>query len=145
MLKNNFPDYLIAWVEVALVHSALWAPLSIMFGLFLWQGWLPTWIAFYIEHVISNLNWIVYAQSVMFFTSAAITGGDVWAYVSMAGYIVFATILYMIEYNYGTDAIRYLDNDYYLDPKLVPSLFYLAGLTKHIEEIEEEEFVADKS
>ena len=131
MRENDYPNYLIAWIEVSLVHTALWLPLSIMFGLFFWQGWFQSWIIFYIEHLISNLNWIAYAQSVMFFASAALTDSSVWAYVSMGGYLFVATVLYTIEFNYGTSAIRYLDNDYYLDPKLLPSIFYLVGLTEH--------------
>ena len=48
-------------------------------------------------------------------------------------YLVIASMFIWGEYRLGTDAIRYLDNDYYLDPYLLPSVLYLVGFEHHIE------------
>ena len=44
------------------------------------------------------------------------------------------------EWRLGTDAIRFLDNDYYADPRLYPSLLYLFGIMDHEEQPEEIHF-----
>ena len=49
-----------------------------------------------------------------------------------------------MEYDYGTQAIRYLNNDYYADEKLLPSIFYLLGLAEHQEKVKYE-FESDPS
>jgi len=49
----------------------------------------------------------------------------------------------MGEYLLGTDAIRYLNNNYYADEHLLPSLFYIFGLVEHEEWPESEKYESD--
>ena len=94
----------------------------------MWKGWLDTWLVFYIEHIISNLNWIIYIDSVGSLYKAAIEQNDISSWVSFIGYSVAAYYFFRIEYRQGTDAIRYIDNEYYSDPVLLPSLLYIFGI-----------------
>ena len=106
-----------------------------MFGFFMWQGWFQKWYAFYIEHIISNFNWLVYFMSANTLLLTAGTENDFLSWLSFFGYSIFAFGLWKAEYEYGTQAIRYLNNDYYMDEHLVPSIFYLLGLAEHQEQV----------
>ena len=104
-----------------------------MFGLFLWQGWFINALAFYIKHIISNFNLMAYFVCLNFLVTALITESN-WINLSyVLGYLAVAAGLYYAEYYWGTEAIRYLDNDYYADERLLPSLLYVFGLIDHVE------------
>lgn len=47
------------------------------------------------------------------------------------------------EWRLGTDAIRYLNNNYYADPRLLPSLLYLFGILDHEEWPESQTYESD--
>ena len=107
-----------------------------MFGLFMWQGWFQKWFAFYVEHFISNFNWLVYFASANALMAAALTQNDLASWTSFLGYSIFAFGMWKAEYDYGTQAIRFLNNDYYADPKLMPSILYLLGVIQHQEKVQ---------
>ena len=46
---------------------------------------------------------------------------------SVSFYFLWAMITSAIFYSFGTDAIRYLNNDYWADPNLIPSVLYSWG------------------
>ena len=71
--ENGFPDLAKGWVEVTEYHFSLyWFP-TFMFGMFMWQGWFQKWFAFYVEHIISNFNWMVYFGSANALLASAVT------------------------------------------------------------------------
>ena len=129
--EQGFSDLTTAWTEVTGFHNGLWSWFVFLFALFMWQGWFKTWIAFYIEHIISNFNWVVYFFAANSILTSALTQNDLWSWISFVGYSFAAFGFFKAEYNYGTDAIRYLNNDYYKDPVLLPSVLYLIGLVEH--------------
>ena len=53
--------------------------------------------------------------------------------------------MYKIEYENGTDAIRYLNNGYYADKYLLPSVLYLTGIVRHREKKEYITYTPDGS
>ena len=57
---NNFTQHNWAWFHVAAAMTFLYN--GHFFLWFIWAawGWAPTWLEFYIEHIISNLNWGTY-------------------------------------------------------------------------------------
>ena len=121
-----------AWTDVVLAsHVLLWIWLSMMFGTFMWQGWFPVQLAFYIEHILSNFNWLVVFLSANALFVAALEQNDMGSWISFVGYSIIGYLFLGLEYEYGTEAIRYLNNDYYKDPYLLPSILYLLGFRKH--------------
>ena len=50
---------------------------------------------------------------------------------SVSFYFLWAMITSAIFYSFGTDAIRYLNNDYWADPYLIPSFLYSWGFAQH--------------
>ena len=59
---------------------------------------------------------------------AIVEMGDELSMLSLGFYLFAAYFMYSTEYNYGADALRYLDNNYYADPHLLPSLLYITGI-----------------
>lgn len=114
-----------------IAHLILFSPLQILFSVFISLGIFQSLLAFYIEHFISNLNWLVYGLSSTFLFSAVITQNDRKSWLSAVFYSVGAIFFYSLEFEYGTDAIRYLNNDYWADPHLYPSIFYWIGMLEH--------------
>jgi len=57
----------------------------------------------------------------------------------------FAWMFSFGEWRLGTDAIRYLDENYYADTRLYPSMLYLLGFMDHEYKPENEEFESDPS
>ena len=53
---------------------------------------------------------------------------DELSMLSLGFYLFAAYFMYFTEYKYGTDALRFLDNNYYADSHLLPSLFYILGI-----------------
>ena len=76
---------------------------------------------------------MIYFLSLNAILASALTQNDFWSWLSFVGYSLTAFGLLSAEYEYGTEAIRYLNNDYYKDPRLIPSFFYLIGWAKHQE------------
>lgn len=61
---------------------------------------------------------------------------DAQSWFSFLGYSIVAYTMFKAEYNYGTQAIRYLNNDYYIDEKLLPSVLYVIGFANHVEKVD---------
>ena len=130
--KQGFSQLTTAWMRVAGLHSFLWNPVVFMFFLFLSFGWFQSWMGFYVEHFVSNLNWIVYLYSTMALFGAAFKQKDWGSWLSAGGYTFVAFLMFRIETKFGTDMLRYLDNGYYADETLLPSLLYLFGIIDHV-------------
>ena len=78
---------------------------------------------------------MVYFGAANSLLASALTQNDAASWLSFLGYSLVAFGFWKSEYDHGTEAIRYLNNDYYLDEKLLPSVFYLLGLAKHKEKV----------
>ena len=63
--------------------------------------------------------------------NAALEQNDSLSWLSFLGFGAFAYWAFRVEYELGTDAIRYLKPDYYSDPVLLPSALYLIGIREH--------------
>jgi len=50
-------------------------------------------------------------------------------------YTIVTWYLYKVELELGTEAIRYLDNSYWADRYLLPSIFYWVGLLEHTPQV----------
>lgn len=103
----------------------------LFYGLYSWKGWLGTWLVFYIEHLISNLNWILYIDAAAQLLIAAVKQNDISSWLSVLVYAPAAYWFFKVEYEQGTNAIRYIDPSYYSDPVLLPSLLYVFGIREH--------------
>ena len=108
-----------------------WSPFVVLFGIYQWRGSLDSWLVFYIEHLISNIGWILYMRSVGSLFEAALDQNDILSWLSFLSFGGFAYWAWSVEYALGTDAIRYLKPDYYSDPTLLPSILYIIGVREH--------------
>ncbi len=131
--ENGFTDHLFAWFTIGAGFSSLYGMQNFLWILYTWFGWLPSWLAFWIQHVISNFNWAVYGYGYYALIAAAFHDESWNAWIGCILYLVMASMFVWGEYRLGTDAIRFLDNDYYLDPYLLPSILYVVGFEHHIE------------
>ena len=122
-----------AWLEVAGPASVVYMPMTTLFAFFFALGVFDKSLKFWIEHVVSNLNWIIYVAGILIMYQAALVELSPYGWLSAVGYFLFAFFSYRNDYFFGTQAIRYLDNEYYSDPYLVPSVLYLFGLRSHKE------------
>mmetsp|Transcript_42686 Transcript_42686/g.56358 ORF Transcript_42686/g.56358 Transcript_42686/m.56358 type:complete len:107 (-) Transcript_42686:363-683(-) len=57
---NGFSQHNWAWFVIGGAADSLWNAQVWLFFLWSWFGWLEDWQKFYIEHVVSNFNWMVY-------------------------------------------------------------------------------------
>jgi len=130
-IRSEFSPLATGWAGVMIAHMILFFPLEIFFLSFISLGMFQSWLAFYIEHFLSNLNWLVYGLSSSFLFSAVITQNDWRSWLSAVVYSLVAYELYAIDFYYGTDAIRYLNNGFWADPHLYPSIFYWIGMLEH--------------
>ena len=88
---------------------------------------------FIIEHVLSNFNWMVYLTSATLLVVSIGMDFKKWqAWLSTALYTFLGYLFWDADRKHGTEAIRYLDNGYWGDPYLYPSLFYMVGWLKHV-------------
>ena len=70
LLSHNFSPLVYAWMEVAASHASVYAPLAIFWAFFHFRGWMVTPMIFWIEHVVSNLNWIMHISSLAIMAAA---------------------------------------------------------------------------
>ena len=129
--QPKYPYVVVGWGIVAATHDLLWSTLNWMFLFYQWFGWFESWIEWYIEHILSNNMWWAYFIGIWVFMKAIIVDQNAWGYMSLFSYSFFAVMMGRLEVLYGTSALRYLNNDFYADRYLVPSLFYVFGLTDH--------------
>ena len=94
-------------------------------------GWFGGAQKFYIEHIISNLNWPFYIFGTWWMIVAVIDDNTWNSYLGLFLWLNFAWMFSYGEFRLGTDAIRYLDNNYWMDPRLLPSMLYIFGLLEH--------------
>ena len=114
-----------------MAHDFLWSPLNTMVFFYELFGWFEWGIKFYIEHILSNLMWMIYPYGIVRLFLSIFDKAYFWSYVSFLFHVWMVYVFASLEVYYGTDAIRWLDNDYYADPYLKPSLFYLLGISEH--------------
>lgn len=123
------------WLIVAGAHVSLWGLSTLMFGVTL-TGFAKNIYAFFIEHVMSNMIWVVYFGSIAALSFDANNAGDSQSYLELLVYALFfgGAALYM-ELIHGMGAIKHLDQDYPYpnDTIMWPSLFYVFGLIEHLE------------
>ena len=129
--ENGFTDHLFAWFAIGATMSFLYTIQNWLWVLWSWFGWLPSWLKFWIEHVVSNFNWAAYGYGFYALISAALHDESWTAWMGFVLYSWLASSFYYGEWRLGTDAIRWLDNDYHVDPYLYPSVLYLVGFLKH--------------
>ena len=108
-----------------------WGVFNILMLLYLWQGWAGEALVFYIEHLISNLNWLFYIDAVLALMTAALEQNDFFSWFSFLGFGAMSAYFFRVEYLLGTKAIRHIKPDYYKDEFLLPSLLYKLGVIQH--------------
>lgn len=128
---NGFSQHNLAWFLVAGAYNSLWDAYFTLY--FIWKlfGWLPSWQKFYLEHIISNFNWATYGFGLWVMIVAVLDDSSWQAYVGLFFYLVGAYMFAYGEWRLGTDALRHLDNGYWADARLYPSLIYLFGIMDH--------------
>ena len=136
---SGFSEHTTAWWKVDAAAGFLWGPFQLLWVITLFFGWLPSWTKFYIEHLISNLNWVVYIFGLFAFGEAIIDDGSWQSVVGTVVYFLAGYVLLVIERRIGTVAIRYLDPNWHKDELLRPSLLYIFGIIDHEDDIETEE------
>lgn len=90
------------------------------------MGIFPRLTAFWWEHFVSNFQWVFNGYTIYLF----IKGDFAWNQVT--GYIISSMFVWFLTWFFGTDTIRFLDEDYpFIDTLLYPSIFYLLGIIDH--------------
>jgi len=115
------------------MHSAFWGISTALFGLHLIFDWADKYYAFYIEHILSNVNWIAYIGSLIILSIDSRRTGDIQSYLEMAIYaLLFTGAFWLVEMVNGVKALQRLDRMYpYNDVLLLPSLGYTFGWFTH--------------
>ena len=76
--------------------------------------------------------WVIYPYGIVRLFLSIFDKTTFWSVSSFVFHVWMVYVFASLEVYYGTDAIRWLDNDYYADPYLKPSIFYLLGISKHV-------------
>lgn len=85
--------------------------------------------ALWIEHVISNLHFLAIGYVAYLFYQAS------FGWFSIFSYVATGILMWQLEKLEGIKAIKQLRPDYpYKDSSLKPSILYLLGINKHLEE-----------
>ena len=115
------------------MHTFFWGVSNLLFGFHLMFDWADKYYAFYIEHILSNVNWIAYIGSFIVLLIDGKMNGDVQSYLEMAIYVfLFTGAFWYVEMVNGVRALQRLDRMYpYNDVLLLPSLGYKLGLFTH--------------
>ncbi len=118
--NKDMPEWLQYMRRLALSHASLWGTATLLYA-FAMSGILPSLACFWIAHVISNLEWVIYGYGTYLLVAASVS----WDYVF--GYLMLALIFWGLSwFTFGMGAINFLDPDYpYTDANLIPSIFYL--------------------
>ena len=127
-MENPKDDTNKALQKVAGAHGALWST-GWLLNQAAMMGVLPGLAKFWLLHIVSNFEWVVNGYGIY-----ALIDGNIGAqYIAL--YVFGQFIFWAIVYFFGMSAVTFLDRDYpYLDSTLTPSIFYLLGLAKHVEQ-----------
>ena len=120
------------WYGISIAHASLWGMSTLLFVVSYFGAFKSFKVSF-IEHVISNLNWMVYLGTIVALTIDGAQANDSQSYYEMAVYaMIFGGGAFTLELINGMGAIKYLDPDYpYDDLVLLPSIFYTLGFAEH--------------
>ena len=114
--------------SLSVAHEALWGT-AFTLNLLALTGIFPVLAKFWLEHIWSNLEWVVNGYGIYLLIDADVGGGWVFMYIFMQ------LIWWAMTSFLGMGAITFLDRDYpYLDTTLSPSIFYLLGISEHVEQ-----------
>ena len=144
---NGFTQHNWAWAQVAATWNFLWSAQFMLYLVWKFFDWVPNWQSFYIEHIVSNLNWFIYGYGLWQMLFAVMDENSWQSYLGLFVYLMLSWMFSFGEYWLGTDAIRYLEDQneaaYYADPRLLPSLLYLFGLMEHEYKPDNQKFESD--
>ena len=117
-----------SFLKVALAHEFLWG-FAFFFNILALTGIFPVVAKFWLLHIWSNLEWVVNIYGIIMLFDGDVGGG--WIFM----YGFFQLIWWALTAFLGMGAVTFLDRDYpYLDTTLIPSIFYLLGLSEHVEQ-----------
>ena len=118
--NKDMPEWLQYMRRLAISHASLWGTATLLYA-FAMSGILPSLACFWIAHVISNFEWVIYGYGTYLLIAASVSWG--WVF----GYLMMAFIFWGLSwFTFGMGAINFLDPDYpYTDGNLIPSIFYL--------------------
>ena len=108
--ENGFTDHLFAWFAIGATMSFLYTIQNWLWVFWSWFGWLPSWLKFWIEHVVSNFNWAAYGYGFYVLIAAAVNDESWTAWLGFVMYSWLASSFFYGEWRLGTDAIRWLDH-----------------------------------
>ena len=73
-------------------------------------NWFKPYYRYYIEHSISNLNYLVYLGSIVFLTIDAIQAQDIQGVLELGIYtMMFGAGSFLMELTHGVGAMKNLD------------------------------------
>ena len=122
------------WLLVGGAHAGLWGLSTLLFGVTL-TGFAETIYAWFIEHVMSNMIWVVYIGSIVALFTDAENADDTQGFIELAAYVlIFGGAALYMELIHGMGAIKHLDPENQ-NPAMIlwPSLLYLVGVIGHHE------------
>ena len=94
-----------AWRTIAYIQTTVWGIGFSLFTLSYFGQWLRNTCRFYIEHIISNLNYVSYLTGVILLLSS-VDDRDIWVYTELVLYIlIFPLFVYFIELVMGVRAL----------------------------------------
>ena len=115
------------WYMIAMIAAGLWGTAFVL-NSFALIGFMKLGAAFWIKHVISNLNMVAYGYIGYLLWDSDYSFGRIFQYV------IAASIMFALERFFGVAAIQHMRpaSWVYLDTTLKPSFFFLIGLAEHV-------------
>ena len=111
----------------AISHAALWGTQALL-NMFAMTGLCRFCAAFWLEHVVSNFEWVIYGYVIYRLIDASYHWFDVLSYI-----LSMVTLWAAVTFFFGMGTIKFLRPDYpYLDGNLYPSIFFLLGISDHL-------------
>lgn len=130
-ISNGFTQHNWAWLMVAISFTILYWVQMTFFFLWMSNGFMDSALGWWIEHMVSNLNWFVYGFGLWFMVVAVIDDKNGYAYSGALLYTSCSVVFFLNELKVGTDALRFLYQHYWDDRYLLPSFLYLIGILEH--------------
>lgn len=136
--KEYYTREVSAWEEISELNFLVWGT-TFFLGLFGLSEVLMPVVAFWFEHVLSNLMLVAYLRGAYLMLEVAMLEDSNEHWWKFLVWIILNWIVYDIQITVGTEAINYLKyNDEYYDEFLRPSLFYFLKWIYHTPRSEEE-------